>query len=40
MSINSAGGHAHTITGNTGNAGTGSSVIARYYALAYIQKVA
>jgi hypothetical protein len=40
ITINSAGSHAHTVAGTTGVAGTGSSVIARYYALAYIMKVA
>jgi len=32
------GSHNHTISGNTGNTGTGTEVIAKHYALAYIMK--
>lgn len=39
VSINSGGAHTHTISGSTADAGTGSKVIATFYALAYIMKL-
>ena len=37
--MHSAGVHSHSIGGSTGSAGTGTEVIAKYYALAYIMKL-
>ena len=39
--LKSAGNHSHSVSysGNTGGAGSGSEVIAKYYALAYIMKL-
>lgn len=39
LTINSGGAHTHTISGSTAAAGSGSEVIAKYYALAYIMKL-
>ncbi len=38
VNAESNGNHSHSISGNTGNRGTGSDNIAKYYALAYIMK--
>ena len=37
--IRSAGDHSHSVSGDTASAGSGSEVIAKYYALAYIMKL-
>ena len=39
VSVTSGGDHTHTISGSTAATGTGSEVIAKYYALAYIMKL-
>ena len=39
VSVTSAGAHTHTISGSTAAAGSGSEVIAKYYALCYIMRV-
>ena len=38
-STSSNGSHSHSVSGNTADAGSGSEVIAKYYALAYIMKL-
>ncbi|SPY08179.1 phage tail protein [Oligella urethralis] len=39
VSVTSAGAHTHTISGSTAAAGSGSEVIAKYYALCFIMKL-
>lgn len=39
VSVTSAGEHTHTISGSTAAAGSGSEVIAKYYALCFIMKL-
>ena len=37
--VTTAGQHIHSITGSTGTYGSGSEVIAKYYALCFIMKL-
>jgi hypothetical protein len=39
VTVNSGGAHTHTISGSTAAAGSGSEVIAKYYALCFIMKL-